>query len=519
MRKLWLIITLLIYSLTINAQSIIVNRYFNSATSDGTGDVAELVVIKDRLNIRKWIIKDYANGTSALDEGGSKMRFNDILLWENLRSGTVIVIRKLTAGELLTYTPDVDASDYIIDVAINDTRYFTDLAPSLNWNLTVHEAILIRADVANSPTVNGANLAVHALGYGDFMSRTTWNGISSPKAIFSNGQFDAINYVGNGTVGMVTLTNPNQANYTTTLTNSNPLISTLPSYWVKQTSLTTNMPYGIEIYRSTTDYSFNAGPTRKMNAYCLIIDPKYVDFKPTFNNPNKLPAAFVTDEPGTVLACMNAGFFQSPSGSFSILKYNGTTSANNVAILNRTFNSVTTPYYPTRVAFGLAPNLTPDVAWIYNVSGVVYSYGTPSPNELNVAPQPIPTTAGGIIWNNVTAVGGSPMLIKNSVINITDKEELIVIDNASARARTAIGHTADGKIVMLVAEGGNTGISDGLNLVELANYMKDIGCVGAINLDGGSSSALRIGSQAVIRPSSGGVEQPMPGVILIKAKN
>ena len=518
MKKITLIITLLIYSLNINAQSMIVNRYFNSQTGDGTGDVAELVVISNRLNIKKWIIKDYGNGTAALDEGGSKMRFNDIALWENLRSGTVIVIRKLIASELLTYTPDVDASDYIIDVAINDARYFTDLSPTLAWNLTVHEAVLIRADVATTPVVNGANLAIHALGYGDFMARATWNGITSPKAVFSNGPFNTTNYVGNGTVGMVSLTNPNQPNYTTTLNNSTALITTLPSYWTKQTTLTANMPYGIEVYRSTTDYSFTAGTIRKMNAYCVIVDPKFVEFKPTFATPNKLPATFITSEPGTVLACMNAGFFDS-SSSFSMLRYNGTTSANNIAALTRTFNGSNTSYFPTRAAFGLAPNWAPDVAWVYNISGVVYSYGTPSPNEINVAPQPVPTTAAGVIWNNVSAVGGSPMLIKNGIINITDKEELIVIDNAIARARSAIGYTADGKIIMLAVEGNNAGISDGLNLVELANYMKDMGCVGAINLDGGGSSMLRVNNQEMIRPSSSGVERAMPGVILIKAKN
>lgn len=110
------------------------------------------------------------------------------------------------------------------------------------------------------------------------------------------------------------------------------------------------------------------------------------------------------------------------------------------------------------------------------------------------------------------------MLIKNGVINITDAEEMIVIDNTSARARTAIGYTQDGKIIMLVAEGGNSGTSDGLNLVELANYMKDIGCVGAINLDGGSSTTLRINNQQMIRPSSSGVEQANAGVLLVKVK-
>lgn len=538
MKKLLLFFFLLIMSATINAQSVIVNRFFNSGSSDGTGDVAELVVVTDRLNIKKWFIKDHGNGTAAatssrLDEGGAKFRFNAIPLWANLRSGTVIVLRVLSAANVATYTPDVDASDFIIDVSINDTRYFTALSPAnVNFNLTPHEAVMIRADTVDIPDsppatladrniiLNGANKAVHALAYGDFMATAlnSWNNIKSPKAIFSNGTVSS-NYVGNGTVGMVTLTNPNQANYTTPLTKATPLITTLPSYWINQTTLTTNMPYGIEVYRSTTDYSYNAGPIRKMNAYVVVADPKYVDFKPTYVLPNKTPQAFVNDEPGTVLACMNAGFFQT-GASFSMLRYDGITSANNIAVLNRTFNGVSTPYYPTRAAFGLAPNLIPSVAWIYNLSGVVYSYNTVSPNALNFAPQPIPTAANGVIWNNVTAVGGSPMLIKDGLVNITDTEELIVIDNASARARTAIGYTADGKIIMLVAEGNNTGIADGLNLIELANYMKDMGCVGAVNLDGGGSSTLRVNNQKMITPSdAGGVERAMPGVILIKAKN
>jgi hypothetical protein len=524
MKKQIILIAILFYSLGVNAQSIIVNRYFNSASSDGTGDVVELVVIKDNLDIRKWIIKDHGNGTNSnlsgrLDEGGAKIRFNNINLWSNLRSGTVIVLRRLTTTEALSHVPDLDASDYIIDLSINDTNYFTDLLPSNAFNVTVHEAVMIRADVADSPVLTGANKAVHALGYGDFMTTAlnSWNNIASPKALFNN-ETNSANYVSNGSIGMVSLTNPNQPNYQTPLTNATPLISNLPNYWIKQSSLTANMPYGVEVYRSTTNYSFNSGPSRKMNAYIMVIDPKYIDIKPTFSNPNKTPANFINDEPGTVLACMNAGFFQSPSGSFSILKYNGVTAANNVAQLNRTFNSVSTSYYPTRVAFGLSPNLTPDVAWIYNVSGVVYSYPTPSPNAINTAPKPIPTATGGAIWNGVTAVGGSPMLIKNGSVNISDVEELIVIDNASARPRSAIGYTADGKIIMLVAEGGNSGISDGLNLVELANYMKDIGCIGAINLDGGGSSTLRINRQQIIRPSDG-TERAMAGVILIKAKN
>ncbi len=545
MKKLLLLFCMLIFSVSMYAQSLIVNRYFNSASGDGTGDVVELVVATDKLDIRKWFIKDHGNGTAAvggrLDEGGGKIRFNDIPLWSNLRSGTVIVLRRLTAAQALTYVADVDAGDFIIDVSINDANYFTDLLPSNAFNVTPHEAVMIRADVTEvtpqmtlaekNVILNGANNAVHALAYGDFMTTAlnSWNNIKSPKAIFSNGPVSTTanpntNYVGNGTIGMVTLTSPNQPNYTTPLTSATPLITTLPTYWDRQNALTANMPYGIEVYRSTTDYSFNAGPTRKMNAYIVVVDPKFVDFKPTHTVINKTPTAFANDEPGTVLAVMNAGFFQGQTNpaqsnnSFSMLRYSGVTSAQNVAQLNRPFNGTSTPYFPTRVAFGLAPNLVPDVAWVYNVSGVVYAYQIVSPNALNSAPQPQPTATGGVIWNNVTAVGGSPMLVKDGNVNVTDTEELIVIDNGGPRGRTAIGYTADGKIIMLAAEGNNAPTSDGLNLVELANYMKDMGCVGAINLDGGGSTTLNVGGQQTVR-SSDGVERAMPGVILIKAKN
>lgn len=77
MRNLLLLFCLFAFSFSAFAQSMIVNRYFNSATSDGTGDIAELVVVTDRLNIKKWLIKDHGNGTAAvggrLDEGGAKL--------------------------------------------------------------------------------------------------------------------------------------------------------------------------------------------------------------------------------------------------------------------------------------------------------------------------------------------------------------------------------------------------------------------------------------------------------------
>jgi hypothetical protein len=493
------------------AQNILVNRYFNSGTSDGVDDAVELVVVKDHLDISKYVIKDYANGGSNLDDGGSKFRFNDIALWKNLRSGTTIVLRRMSATELASYTPDIDAADFKISIAVNDTRYMTDLAVGKAWNFTVNEVVLVSADTETT-TGDGANKAIHALavGIGNYYNRAVWNAITSPKSLMDS-------YGGTNNVkGVVALTMPNASSYTTPFDPNADLIP-LPLYWQKETALMTNFPAGIQVFRTTTPYM-----TRQMNAYAVVFDPRLVEFKPTHSATFKTPQSFVNDEAGTVLACLNGGFFFTTA--LSHVQYNGTTAANNVASLNRSvYNGTTSTYYPTRGTFGLSPTWKPDITWTYKVGNAVYSYPTPSPNDVNAAPQPVPTATGGTVWNVVSAIGGSPVLVKDGIVNVTSAQELADLDNNSQRGRSAIGYTADGKVILLAIEGGNTTVSPnvmGLTLNELANLMKDMGCVAALNLDGGGSTTLRINNQLTVRPSNtDGAERTMPGVILIKSKN
>lgn len=85
-----------------------------------------------------------------------------------------------------------------------------------------------------------------------------------------------------------------------------------------------------------------------------------------------------------------------------------------------------------------------------------------------------------------SAIGGSPMLLKNGKLNITDTAEMIVINNTTSRPRTAIGHTSNNLVLLLAVEGDNTiGGYDGVNLNELSNILLSLGCQEAINLDGG----------------------------------
>ena len=69
--------------------------------------------------------------------------------------------------------------------------------------------------------------------------------------------------------------------------------------------------------------------------------------------------------------------------------------------------------------------------------------------------------------------------------------------------RTAVGKMADGSIMLLVVDG-RFEESAGMNLVELQQTMRWLGCVSALNLDGGGSSAMYIKGQ----PENGVVNYP-----------
>ena len=99
------------------------------------------------------------------------------------------------------------------------------------------------------------------------------------------------------------------------------------------------------------------------------------------------------------------------------------------------------------------------------------------------------------------AVGGGEKLLTNGEIESGLP--------AGTAPRTALGIKADGSIVMYVNDGRQTGYSVGLSLKDVAQRLKDLGCVEAINFDGGGSTAISTdypgtGNLKIInRPSDG----------------
>lgn len=121
---------------------------------------------------------------------------------------------------------------------------------------------------------------------------------------------------------------------------------------------------------------------------------------------------------------INGGYFGSSgstTASFSMVADQGVVLAPNIGALNR--SGVT--FYPTRSAFGLLRDGTPDVAWIYDVAGVTYAYPDPSPNKQG-QPQPQPSAtfpANGAPWPLWNAIGGGPVLIHNGSVRITWEQD------------------------------------------------------------------------------------------------
>lgn len=106
-------------------------------------------------------------------------------------------------------------------------------------------------------------------------------------------------------------------------------------------------------------------------------------------------------------------------------------------------------------------------------------------------------------WENVKhIISGGPYLVKDNQIFI-DMTAQKLQSIGGRNPRTAIGYTKDNDLILVVADG-REGSSIGLTLKELANLMKDLGCINAINLDGGGSTVMYVNGQIVNRPQQAG---------------
>ena len=118
------------------------------------------------------------------------------------------------------------------------------------------------------------------------------------------------------------------------------------------------------------------------------------------------------------------------------------------------------------------------------------------------------------IWQ---AVGGSQWLVRNGA-DVTASASGSY--NTDRHCRTAVGITADGKVVTMVLDGRQSPFSIGGSMHEIAQIMLEAGCVSAINLDGGGSSTYVARTEGenevgiVNRPSDGSERAISAGLII-----
>ena len=119
-------------------------------------------------------------------------------------------------------------------------------------------------------------------------------------------------------------------------------------------------------------------------------------------------------------------------------------------------------------------------------------------------------------WNGVNhIISGGPYLVKNGEIFVDmTAQKLSAIGGRNPR--TAIGYTKDNNLIMLTADG-REGSSIGLTLIELANLMKQLGCIYAMNLDGGGSTVMYVNGEIVNKPAvKGGI--PLSHALVVSKK-
>lgn len=106
-------------------------------------------------------------------------------------------------------------------------------------------------------------------------------------------------------------------------------------------------------------------------------------------------------------------------------------------------------------------------------------------------------------WNDVKhIISGGPYLVKNSEVYV-DMTEQKLGAIGGRNPRTAIGYTQDNNLILVTVDGREE-TSVGMTLMELANFMKSIGCVSAMNLDGGGSTVMYVNGNIVNNPTTRG---------------
>lgn len=301
--------------------------------------------------------------------------------------------------------------------------------------------------------------------------------------------------------------------------------------WKNVDALYQPLPKSVHVFY--TEEKIDTAPFR---AFYVIADLKDKNLNFTTDTTYKrrlTPSQFYQkdDQPLVVVNCTFFSF--ETNQNLNLVIKNGKLVSYNRQIFTGRGKDTLTYRHVLASAIGISKKRTADVAWTFTDSSKKKAYASQLPfdvykdstEEENLKDVLYRASianhnAGSFLqkWKMKTAVGGGPVLLQNGEIKITNNEEYKFPGKAihDKHPRTAMGYTKDNKLIILVIEGRNAK-AGGANLVQEAQILKDLGCVEALNLDGGGSSCLLVNGKETIQPSDK-TQRAVPAVFIIKSK-
>ena len=272
------------------------------------------------------------------------------------------------------------------------------------------------------------------------------------------------------------------------------------------------LPASVHVY--FTDDKIDTGAFR---AYYVIanLKDKHLNFTTDTTYKRRLTPNQFYQKNNKPLVVVNGTFFSFETNqNLNVVVKDGKLLGYNVRkIKSKKDTTLFTDEPMIRGVIGIDKKRHADIAWIKSDSN----------NKYPVAYQIFPTADSSIPskkWKMKTAIGGGPVLIQAGNIAISNNQEKMFAGKAinDKHPRTCIGYTADQKIIILVIQGRFPGIATGATLTEEAQLMKQLGCVEAVNLDGGGSSCMLINGKPTIEVSDKTGQRPVPAVFIISSQ-
>lgn len=303
--------------------------------------------------------------------------------------------------------------------------------------------------------------------------------------------------------------------------------------WVNADADFAPLPANVHVYK-TTD-SLDGKPNIAFYVEAKLKD-KHLNFTTDTTYKRRLTPTQFYEKNNQPLVVVNTTFFSfATNQNLNVVIKDGKLVSYNVHTVAGRGKDTLTYKHPLGSAIGISKKRKADVAWLYADSSLKQAVAFETKplllkdsfyriSKYDFVPQlrhlPKIEKRRGIKdkWKMQTAVGGGPVILQNSQIKITNEEELKFSGKnglTDKHPRTAMGYTADGRLIIMVIQGRSADAA-GVTLIQEAQLFKDLGCVEALNLDGGGSSCMLINGKETIKPSDAVGERAVPAVFIIK---